>query len=661
MARNLSDYGQTRKLNSAEQANQVQYQDQTRAQSLLQNNASAASSTDAQQAATMGATNQFTNVAAPTGGIQQNALKRLTDSGMTVQSATDKLGAQQPKIQQAFNQVGTGSANRTTAGNERYQTRLQEIEKSGQEAIANERAAGFSGGQAMAQLDKAKAQAQSDFEQEQQQEQEVKDTTLDKQTNGSEGQPAPMNEQQAGAAAAFGNLPPEAQFLAPFLQDFQSTMQGALSSNQNMTNALLNGGEVNGTQVKGINQTFDGIDKRLEDMESNYVNTSQALQGMLETVKQQNEKHLSEQEKAQEDRLMWTKVKQQRELSRQKTAAHESMVAQIALAGGFGQDAGLAAVRESDAMYESKMSEVEVELGIQRTELAAKFSGLYLQNQNEYVKDSVTNMKDLLSGLERIGLQKNSNEQARGAAEQSLVQNAWKNETDLRMKKSEKNIELVNMVSDLMAEDRTSKAQAQKELWDNAMNYVDRYGTQNPEALGEYERALGLPTGALSDQKTLEELRMKKSGSGGVGSSGASAIVDEERSRILKLYPSATGEMVDKLVYSSLVARFGSSEKGKSVTMAAYDYMAGNPVNGESYRIQPFLTSSQGTKLIDDTLQSLEDQRALEAGEVEISDLYSQLIENEWTDEQAIEYIEGLGYIHAPSAFKFRGSEFSKY
>lgn len=242
----------------------------------------------------------------------------------------------------------------------------------------------------------------------------------------------------------------------------------------------------------------------------------------------------------------------------------------------------------------------------------------------------------------------------------SIMQKALdqKSENDKEARKSlfDSNMKMIDEVGKA----RDDEATREKNLWDNAMKYIDTFGTQNTDALKEYEKELGLPTGSLSNQKTLEELRMKKTE--GADTSGIITMVDEQRKQLMEFYPTASGEMIDTMVYAALTKQLGQANLSK-----AYSYMSTNQIGKGGYRIQPFLTAAQGQKMVDATMQKLDDQRAIETGDMSTADLISILKDEKdsdgnrvYGDEDIIRYMKDLGYVHAPAWNKTFKNEFTK-
>lgn len=209
-------------------------------------------------------------------------------------------------------------------------------------------------------------------------------------------------------------------------------------------------------------------------------------------------------------------------------------------------------------------------------------------------------------------------------------------------------------------QERDDKRASEKQLLDAAFEHLDTFGTQNKETLSFYESQLGLPPGSLSNQKTMDELRMKKAG--GSGTPAIDKLVEDQRSQLRSFYPTASGEMIDQLVYAALSKQLNTANLGK-----AYNYMSSNLIAGETYRIQPFLTASQGQKTIDAVSQKLEDQRAVETGEITASELVSTLREEVdsdgdriFSDDDIIKYMGDIGYAYVPGWLTTFPNEFQK-
>jgi len=195
-------------------------------------------------------------------------------------------------------------------------------------------------------------------------------------------------------------------------------------------------------------------------------------------VRNNNEETIAKQRKAEEDRLAWEEYKGRSTLQKQKRESHDAMVAQIALAGGFGQDAGIRAVMESDAEFESKLSDLAIQFTYARTDLAAKFTGLYNENQNNYISETIANTKELRSALERIGMQGISNATARQQAEQGIITTAWNNQVNLRNTLAKQNLDTAWQIQGLIKEAK----QEELDKEDRALSQITKLLNDFPES-----------------------------------------------------------------------------------------------------------------------------------------------------------------------------------
>lgn len=304
---------------------------------------------------------------------------------------------------------------------------------------------------------------------------------------------ANREEQQVSPdmAPLMAKLPPELQGMASFIQASLDESKNLIAENQSFVEG----------QMQSIQDQYAPIEQKYKDMEQNYLQTSSAIQGIIDSIKDDNEQMIAEERGAQEARLQHELQREERKLADQKTKAHESMVAQIALMGGFGQDAGLAAVRESDAAYEAKMSDLREEFRVENLELSAKFTALYVQNKNDYRDKSMTNLKDLVAGLERVGLQSISSQEARNTAERGLMQSAWDNEVTLRQGLADKNLSVAEKIQDVIAESKKSKEEREDKLWNRLFEQRAADGNLNP---GLTQRILDDMNAAGIDTKGID-------------------------------------------------------------------------------------------------------------------------------------------------------------
>ena len=268
-------------------------------------------------------------------------------------------------------------------------------------------------------------------------------------------QETPPTGKAAGSAAALANLPPGMEHLAPAFAAMQADLQKSQEENAKFTKDM---------QTK-IDTTYGGVEEKMNEMMEGYKASTAAIQDILKEDADNTAHELALQEKRQDERLVWEDLKQRRSLSRQKAEMRDTIIAKNALFGGFTQDAGLQELMASDAEFESRFDELASELSYARTDVAAKFSALYMQNKQNYTKERVANLKDLRSSLERIGMQGISNDIARSNAEQSLLEKAFERDTQIRNEKSKLTYDYAKeMMNIILERERTKQADAKVEL-----------------------------------------------------------------------------------------------------------------------------------------------------------------------------------------------------
>ncbi len=300
------------------------------------------------------------------------------------------------------------------------------------------------------------------------QQQNVKDATLAKQTGNTGGAttpttdsttsngdttstavPPPADPATSGSTAAVTSglaaLGPAGQALAQAFQAQQDQITRSLGSSQNMTQDALT------ANSKAYGSVADSIDA----MKQGYEDSSAQIKSLLESVKQENDQNVAIQEKAAKDQLAWTNDSQMRQASQQKTAAHNSIIAQLALQGGFGQDAGLMEVRQSDATFDSKMSDLQTQFGVDSTNLSAKFTAMYVANNNTYADGTIKNIQDLQTHLETLNTQGNQNTVAWTNAQNALLKDAWTTQTGLRKDLASSNLDAAKEMNTMITQKQT--------------------------------------------------------------------------------------------------------------------------------------------------------------------------------------------------------------
>jgi len=466
----------------------------------------------------------------PDGNIALNAFNRLTGDNnlgvdMSQQDAATKLNDPSYKqgIRTATNGVGQAGVDITgrvpltpqqlsDKAAADAEAKLQELIKSGKQVDQTT---------AMQIVSQARQNAllQHQAEQNQQNQQILKGnqnaaSTAAAGTNADQTAKTGANPATAGSSLALQNLPPE-------FASVGQALQGVIdANNQSLTDNQKAFGEMAGT----IDTLKKDLKTQVGDLAKTYKSTSDATEVMLKEVRDRNEKFISDSQKAAEDRLAWDSKKEERRLSKEKQKVVDSKIASLAIRGGFGSDGGLREIDEAGFQYEQAIMDLQTEVGIQRTELAAKFTGLYVEAQNNYALQSKQNIDNLVTRLGALSQQDMTNKTAIANAENSLIEKFVTTQTATRKDTAKQIYDGTKEIQTLINQDRDDK-RAQEET---ALNRIDYLLKNYPrESVAEAIKELGakvtsFDVQALIANPTLAEITraeaaMKKRSSGGGG------------------------------------------------------------------------------------------------------------------------------------------------
>lgn len=294
----------------------------------------------------------------------------------------------------------------------------------------------------------------------------------------------------SAVGAAFASLTPEQQSLiGPAWQGIQASITASIKANRAQTTAAF----------ADIEKTYGGIQAELADMKADRETSRKFIQGLLSEAKADQDEALAEQQKSENERLAWDAYKQRTEIDRRKREDHEALVAQLALSGAGGQLAAVQTVMASDARYDSALDDLAIQVGYARTDIAAKFAGLYSENNQNYIQSSINNWKEAEAAIENIRTQGILNDKTKLEAEQSLVQKYWDNENGLRKEMSERTMDLVQEASSTVLQ---SKLEAQKEArWQYEQQWEEYKFTAQQQRLSEQ---FGLQMADRQDARSLQ-------------------------------------------------------------------------------------------------------------------------------------------------------------
>ena len=307
-----------------------------------------------------------------------------------------------------------------------------------------------------------------------------------------------------------------------------------------------------------VNETFNDVKSQLDQMKTEAVSNADLVDDLLKEIRDDNADQLAEQQKAADQQLVWSNEKATRGLEKQKTAQHEAMVANAALGGASFQPAEINAINESDNAFETQIAEMQIQLGYDRTDLAVKYSGLFVQNNNSYRNGLIDNFKDVQSKLTNIAFNGIANTQAKGTAEQKILQEGFTTMSNLRKDYAANNVAAVKEMNTIINQKRDDDRAQEKLGWERLFDASAKYGSFAPNALIE-SIAKQLPSVDVKNvlgTMTLAEMKQFKIKSGGGGSSSMGNYVgaSKEEATAASLYDNITPqnlrESVDRVTLS---------------------------------------------------------------------------------------------------------------
>lgn len=329
-------------------------------------------------------------------------------------------------------------------------------------------------------------------------------------------QKAPSPEQQgqaAGIESLIATLTPEQrQYLEPMLR---AQMQAI-----NQSNALA--GSTFGNDMQVAKDNFDTTNAQLQAAADMNVKLQKDLDEISQQMRDSSLENIAKQQKVNEDRLQWEQTKRERDLKNEERKAVDRKIGEMALIGGFGSYASGQIVDEVRNNFESAISDLSIEFGLQRSESAVRFSAQHNDVMNQYRADSINSLSALTAKLEQIGGQFASNKIAKTNAEKSAWDTFVKTHTENADKASAKLESYTKDIFGIINQERDDK-RAQEQLgWQRLDWAVKTYGTFTPKAiLDSISKQLpGVDVSGVAQSMTLAQMKQLKAKSGGGGSGG---------------------------------------------------------------------------------------------------------------------------------------------
>lgn len=575
------------------------------------------------------------------GALQQSAIDRMRSEGLSEAEIRSRMGNYSQNVQGAMEQVGQAYQNPDSAfanggsqsAIDRASGRLtlqQQADKAAEDAKQQYLQMGVGDPALIAQaqsqarqnvLNEQAAQTGLQTAQGQKQQQDLTANASAAAASGkkAEGQasqaPQMTPQQNADSAAAsmlLAGLPPEQQSLmAPAIN---ALMSGYQTAEQNAGMAYQGA-------TASAQDTFNKEQGVLGLLGKSYQELKDNMQGVLDDVKEDQLKNIAEQEKVVQERLGWERAKAERELKRQETKVNDQMVARLALSGGFGSDGGLNEINSATAEFESKIADLGVEYSLQQSEVAVKFSTLYTNALDQYKIDSINNMKDYQGNLERLSMQSLSSTRSLNEANQKALETYLGNQTNIRMSKAKEIQGITKDVQSLILQNKADAMSQEKYGMDQLKWVIDTYGSNAPQSIleGIAKKLPGVDVKQILAIQTLEQAKMKKTGSGGGGISGFSISQRSKSGQPITL-EMFIAQKEESLGYSGDETERAAWEKEYNANMAAYKAKDPNAIM-QQFNVKAARSGSFGT-LGAMKIAKEEVENALKSGNVE----YAQAI-----------------------------------
>lgn len=259
---------------------------------------------------------------------------------------------------------------------------------------------------------------------------------------------------------------------------------------------------------------------------------------------------------------------EKRDIEKANRKRFERLGNRVAVAGGFGSGALLDQMDEVEAQGERVVSEfvsqmmlVDKSYSDRALAIEQGYTSTMVQisrNYSDKVYDLIGKYNDKADevGMLLIGAGQRKYDAYKSARNSFRAEYNALNDKTLGLMKEGVN-EALSRQDKLEAQIRQDK----KDAWDDAMQYVDRYGTADKTYLNSIEQKLGLPQGSLSSM-TLEERRMLKSSSGAGGATGgAMTWLQENYAKVAQQNPNDSPEEIAMKVAYLADQRFTGTSK----------------------------------------------------------------------------------------------------
>lgn len=339
-------------------------------------------------------------------------------------------------------------------------------------------------------------------------------------------------EKQRGADEAMATAEAQQAQVSPELNPLQSILNSPDASPEQKLLASAVIADMQSKQqnedfiAKGAEQQAQMLEGMKEDLKSTIADVAAAQKTTLDAVqeaakemKESNEKSLEEQRATEELRMQWEEDRLVRDAKDKERKAIESKVAQLALAGGFGNDGGLREIEEVSVEYEKYIGDIRMEMGLQRRELSTRFTALKSEINNNYLLSTSNNLKEYTASLERLALQGLSGRQSIAEAENSALQSFINNTVNTRNQTASSLKSGTQEMIGLLKEKRNEEFDREKVGYDRLNRAIGAYGQNIPQTIVDQVKKMlpGVDVDAIIQTPTLAQMKANRSGGGGGG------------------------------------------------------------------------------------------------------------------------------------------------
>ncbi len=207
------------------------------------------------------------------------------------------------------------------------------------------------------------------------------------------------------------------------LANAQNGIIDAISQNQSGDNSTAL------AALAALKQTYDQQDQIIQQGNTEAMFTEADQQRNLDEQKRIDQQAAIDNAKAARADLVYQEQQSLRQASIDKGKATMDVIAKLAMTGGTGSTGGLADITAVNDKYEQAMQDIKDKFQVDATDLAVKFTGIFVKAQDDWTTATNTNIKDTNALLQTNRNQSLASKTARNTAEQKIYSD-WQTQQD---------------------------------------------------------------------------------------------------------------------------------------------------------------------------------------------------------------------------------------